>query len=460
MKNLFLILFALLAFAACNSDDDIMPTPEPDYEGYTLIWSDEFNATISSDNWNYETGDGTDYGLPPGWGNAERQLYTSSQNNSLVQADDEGNSVLAIIARKEPGNHKYSSAKLTTQNKHSFRYGRVEARIKVPEGRGLWPAFWMLGDNISEVDWPGCGEIDIMEVIGHEPDVLHSTVHYASGDNKGASSGDKIEAGEKLSDDYHIYRLDWTPEEIVFSLDGTEVHRVPVEDDMKEFQRSFYIIFNVAVGGNWPGDPDETTVFPQRMLVDWVRVYRQDGLNPPAAPPLNIEEETVGSISTTLATYAFNETMSQFDNLVLRSFGNGGEPSFATSDMAVEGDSSLLLSYPGESWGGGFFVLEPETVDFSQYANGSLKFSLHQPAELADIEIKLESVATAVSLFLRDYTGEEVGNGFLEYTIPMSDFAGLGLTDLRIPFALWNPMDASGNFLKGDVLLDNVYFEE
>ncbi|MCB0580501.1 MAG: glycoside hydrolase family 16 protein [Phaeodactylibacter sp.] len=459
MKHVLFSLLALLAFSACNSDDEPTPDTGSPYEGYTLVWSDEFDANISSDNWVYELGDGTAYGLPPGWGNAERQLYTSSQNNSLVLEDEEGNSVLAIVARREPGDNRYSSAKLTTQNLHSFRYGRVEARIKVPQGQGLWPAFWMLGDNISEVDWPGCGEVDIMEVIGHEPNVVHSTAHYTNSENKAASNGKGLDAGTNLADDYHIYRVDWTPESLVFTIDDVKVNEVAIEADMKEFQRSFYLILNVAVGGNWPGNPDETTVFPQRMLVDWVRVYSKDGLNAPAAPALDIEEETLGTISSSLPPLAFNSTLNQFDGLLLKSFGAGGEPEVTESDIAVEGGSSLLFSYPGGNWGGGFFELDP-TVDASQYANGSLKFSLRQPDDLADIEIKLESVATAVSLFLRDYSGADVGNGFLEYTIPMSDFEGLDLTDLKIPFALWNPVDASGEYLVGDILLDNVYFEE
>lgn len=458
MKNVFFLFLILTAFAACNSDDEPTPSGSP-YEGYTLVWSDEFDSNISSDNWVYELGDGTDYGLPPGWGNAERQLYTSSQNNSLVLADDDGSSVLAIVAREAPGDNRYSSAKLTTQGLHSFRYGRVEARIKVPQGRGLWPAFWMLGVNITEVDWPGCGEIDIMEVIGHEPNVVHSTAHYTNSENKAANNGQGLDAGVNLSDDYHIYRVDWTPESLVFTLDDVVVNEVAIEEDMKEFQRPFYLILNVAVGGNWPGNPDETTVFPQRMLVDWVRVYRQDGLNAPAPPALNIEEETLGTISSSLPPLAFNSTLNQFEGLLLKSFGAGGEPEVTESDIAVEGGSSLRFSYPGGNWGGGFFELDP-TVDASRFANGNLKFSLRQPDNLADIEIKLESVATAVSLFLKDYSGVDADNGFLEYTIPMSDFEGLDLTDLRIPFAIWNPVDADGNYLVGDILLDNVYFEE
>ena len=456
-KPLFYVLIAA-AFAACNKEDT-RPVEEG-YEGYTLIWSDEFNDDISQEDWVFELGDGTAYGLPPGWGNAERQLYTNSINNANIQPDDEGNSVLAIIAKKEPGNNKYSSAKLTTKNLHSFRFGRVEARIKVPEGRGIWPAFWLLGDNHNvEVDWPGCGEIDVMEVIGHEPERVYCSAHYTNSENKLSSNIQSYVSAQSLSDDYHIYRVDWTPTELIYSLDGIVVNQIPIEDDMKEFLRSFYIILNVAVGGNWPGDPDATTVFPQKMLVDWVRVYRKDDLSPPAVPPLNVEEETIGSVSGSLGAFALNSTLGQFNNAVLKAYGAGGEPEAAASGTAIDGDSSLLLSYPGGNWGGAFFELEP-TMDATQYAGGRLKFSLHYPPELADIEIKLESVATAVSLFMKDYSGVDVGNGFVEYTIPMSDFDGLDLTDLKIPFALWNPKDANGDYLAVEVLLDNVYFEE
>lgn len=456
MKKILVPTLLILTFAACKKD----PTPtDTGYDGYTLVWSDEFNADISPDNWNFEIGDGTAYGLPPGWGNAERQLYTNSINNANIQADGEGNSVLAITAKKEPGDNKYSSAKLTTQSLHSFRFGRIEARIKVPEGRGLWPAFWLVGDNATEVDWPGCGEIDIMEVIGHDPATVHSSVHYTNFENKVGDNTDSYTHSQSLSNDYHIYRMDWTPETMIFSVDETVVNQVAIEADMKEFLRSFYIILNVAVGGNWPGDPDGTTVFPQKMLVDWVRVYSKDDLNAPAAPTLDIQEETIGSISSSLSDHALNSSLNQFPGIVIKSYGAGGEPTVSASGTAIEGDSSLLLSYPGGNWGGAFFVLDP-TIDATQYAGGNLKFSLRYPAELADIEIKLESVSTAVSLFLKDYSGVDVGNGFLEYTIPIADFSGLSLTDFKIPFALWNPKDANGDFLAVDVILDNIFLEE
>jgi len=455
MKYL-LPLLIILTFIACKSDDD---ATDPDYDGLTLVWSEEFNDNISSEHWNFELGDGTDYGHNPGWGNNERQLYTNSSNNVLIRADEDGNSVLDIIARKEPGDHKYSSAKLTTQNLHSFRFGRIEARIKVPEGKGMWPAFWLLGDNAAILDWPGCGEIDIMEVIGDQPHIYHSTVHFANFENKKGEINNPFEASQNLSNDYHEYRLDWTPEAITFSLDGQEVHQLSIEDDMKEFLRSAFIILNVAVGGNWPGDPDETTVFPQHMLVDWVRAYEIDDLSPPVAPELNIEEETIGSISFGLAAHGMNSTLNQFSDITLKAYGAGGEPTFTSSDITIEGDSSILLMYRGTNWGGAFFVLDP-VVDASQYANGNLKFSLNAPTELANMEIKLESVGTNASEFLQNYTGVNVGNGFLEYTIPMSNFEGLSLTDLKIPFALWNPKDENGDYIAVDVILDNIYFEE
>ncbi len=453
----FLVVLGM-ALSSCDSDDPDPGPNEGDYEGYTLEWSDEFNGAIDPANWTYELGDGTDYGLPPGWGNSERQLYTDSQNNAIIQPDDEGNSVLAIVARKEPGEHRYSSAKLTTQGLQSFRFGRIEARVKVPQGRGMWPAFWMLGNNKDVLDWPGCGEIDIFEVIGHDPSVIHSSVHYTNDENKHESNTLDLDAGENLANDYHIYRVDWTPESLVFSIDERMVNSVPVEEDMKEFLRSFYIIFNIAVGGNWPGDPDASTVFPQRMFIDWVRVYSKDDLVPPQEPPLNIQEETIGVLANDIAQHALRSGLEQFSNVSLKSFGDGGEPDIATSDIAIDGDSSLVLSYPGEGWGGAFFVLEP-TINASDLANGTLYFSIRPPADLTDIEIKLESVATAVSLFIRDYTGTDVGNGYFEYAIPMTDFDGLDLSDLKIPFAMWNPVNASGAYIQGDIFLDNVYIE-
>ncbi len=454
MKNLFFLLVAILFFSACGNED-----PIDENDGFSLIWSDEFDTEINPLNWNFEIGDGTAYGLPPGWGNSERQLYTSSVNNAGIQPDSEGNSVLVITAREEPGELKFSSAKLTSQYLQNVRFGKVEASIKVPKGQGLWPAFWLLGENKEILDWPGCGEIDIMEVIGHQTNVLYSSVHYTNDENKLASNTIAHDAGLDLSQDYHVYGMNWSDVAIDFTLDGNVINSVPIEADMKEFLRPFYLIFNLAVGGNWPGNPDASTVFPNTLQIDWVRVYNNDKLNPDMAPELDIAEESLGTISSSLPPHAFNDNLSQFENILIKSFGNGGEPSVSTSDMAVDGDSSLVFMYPGGNWGGAFFELEP-TVDASQYSNGFLHFSLNAPADLASLEIKLESVATSFSVFVEDYTADDLGNGFVEYSIPMSDFIGLDLADLKIPFAAWNPMDSNGEFVAFDLLIDNIYMSE
>ncbi|NNF21162.1 MAG: family 16 glycosylhydrolase [Saprospiraceae bacterium] len=453
--NYIFLILCLALVISCNSDEE--PTATEGYDGFTLEWSDEFNTGINLANWNYELGDGTDYGLAPGWGNNEKQLYTDSQDNALIKSDDDGNSVLAIIARKT-SDDSYTSAKLTTQQLQSFRFGRIEARIKVPVGQGMWPAFWLLGDNFSFLDWPGCGEIDIMEVIGNQPGVVHCSAHWTNGETRLQSDSEGLNTGDNLGDDYYVYRVDWTPESMDFSIDGQLVNTVAIEDDMKEFLRPFYIIFNVAVGGNWPGDPDASTVFPKEMLVDWVRVYSQDGLNKPAEPALDIDEETIGVLSNDIAQHAFNSQLNQFPGISLKSFGDGGEPYITSSDMTTEGDSSLMLTYPGEGWGGAFFELETP-IDMTGFSNGDLVFSINKAAEFDNIEIKLESVATQVSLFIKDYSGVDLGNGFFEYRIPLADFSGLDLSDFRIPFALWNPVDAMGEYVEGVIIIDNIYLE-
>jgi beta-glucanase (GH16 family) len=469
LKLITLFSFSILFFS-CDSEDpqkvsyDITINGVPYdtyYDGYTLEWSDEFNGeAIDTDNWTYELGDGTDYGLKAGWGNNELQSYTNSSDNSHIKTDDEGNSVLAIVANKT-GDMEFSSAKLTTKNLQSFRFGRIEARVKVPTGQGMWPAFWMLGESHDQVGWPGSGEIDIFEVIGHEPSITHASAHWVDLDQKKGSSSESIDTGVALGDDYHIYRLDWTPEELVFTIDDEEVNRVPITAQMKEFLRPFYLILNVAVGGNWPGSPDETTEFPAEMLVDWVRAYSIDDLEIPEAPAVDVDEETLGIIYDEFVEHTLNESAVQFLDIGLKIYGDGGEPTISESDIAVMGDSSLSLDFPGESWGGAFFVNETSSYDMSAYAGGNLVFSINKPESITDFEIKLESGDGDGQLYLINYTGVEVANGFVEYTIPLQDFVdlGLNLSNIFVPFAIWNPVNSDGNFQAGLILVDNIYFE-
>lgn len=229
---------------------------------WNLVWSDEFDsASISKSNWMYDTGGG-------GWGNGELEYYTDRPENSSIS-----NGNLLIVARKESySGSSYTSARLKTQGLKSFTYGKIEARIKLPVGQGLWPAFWLLGSDISQVNWPQCGEIDIMEHINAEANI-YGTMHW---DNNGY-----VSYGGKTTTDnvgrYHIYSIEWSADAIKWFLDGNQYWEGNISNNINgtdEFHLPFFIILNVAVGGRWPGSPDSTTYFPNTMFVDYVRVYQ------------------------------------------------------------------------------------------------------------------------------------------------------------------------------------------
>ena len=450
----------LFIVSSCSSDDEVVtpvdPVVDKTPEGYALVWADEFNGdAINFEYWNHELGDGTAYGLPAGWGNNELQLYTDQATHSGIDKTDDV-SALRITAVEESAG-AYRSAKLTSQNKISVRFGRVDVKAKMPSGQGIWPAIWMLGDNIDEISWPGCGEIDIVEILGQEPDRMYSTVHFTNSENSLESiQGESNNFGD-LSADYHVYTVEWTPEQIRFLLDGTMINELAIEDDMKEFLRSFYIILNVAVGGYWPGNPDNTTVFPQQMLVDYVRVYEQVDFVAPDAPALDIAEETIGQIlEPNIADHAIQDGFDILGNLEVLVWGGGGEPEVGISDTAVEGDSSLVFNFQGGNWGGGYIKMQ-DPADMSAYTN--VHFSLKLPDDLTDAEIKLEGPSTDAAVYLINYTGVDVGDGFLEYTIPLSDFTDLDVSAVNIPFAMWNPQNSAMEFVGGEVLIDNIYFD-
>lgn len=462
MKYRILSLGLAIAFlSSCKDDEEVkddntgggIPVPA----GYTLEWSDEFDGqSIDPTIWTFETGDGTAYGLPPGWGNEEKQIYTNSSDNAYLSLE-EGNEVLAITALKT-GAEDYTSAKLTTEGLKSIRFGRVDIRAKVPAGNGLWPALWMLGENRPIIDWPGCGEIDIMEVLGKEPNKMYTTLHYVATDNKkGELQKEHPLASGNYSDNFHVYSMEWTPTKIQYLLDQTPVYEETIEGDMKEFLRPFYVILNLAVGGYWPGDPDPTTNFPATMYVDYVRYYSINNLNIPSAPPLDTNEERLGPIiDNNLANAAIRDGFTSFGAVSITPYGSGGEPALRRSDTAVDGDFSLVYDFPGGSWGGAY--IEKDTPsDLSTFS--TLKFSLRKPSSLDNAEIKLEGVGNSAIVMLKDYTGTPISNGFEEYSIPLSDFVGLDLTEVRIPFAMWNAVDAAQNFSPATVYVDDVYFE-
>jgi beta-glucanase (GH16 family) len=457
IQNILLITTLLMSVTSCKEDPVEQPSTLTDgLEGYSLIWSDEFNdGAVNLSNWVYETGDGTAYGLPAGWGNSELQLYTTQQENSGIETDGEISSLYLRATGDAAGG--YSSAKLTTNKLFSMHFGRIDVKAKMPSGKGLWPAIWMLGDNKGQIDWPGCGEIDIVEILGDEPNKMYSTLHYTNSEKKhGQLQGSNTLSSGTYANAYHVYSLDWTPEALAFSIDGVAFQRMPIEADMKEFLRSFYLVMNVAVGGNWPGSPDENTTFPQSMNVDYVRVYSKDDFTAPDAPTLNIEEETLGQIiDPTIAANAIQDGFDGLGEAVVVVYGAGGEPAVSESDDAIDGDKSLVLDFPGGNWGGAYLELAgPKDMSSFTY----LYFSLKPSTPIADAELKLESSSTDATVYLTDYTSTDVGQGFTEYRIPLADFDGLDLSQISIPFALWNPKDASSAFAVSTVLVDNLHF--
>jgi beta-glucanase (GH16 family) len=247
---------------------------------WSLAWSDEFEGPngsgVDPTKWTLEVGG-------EGWGNQELEYYTNRLQNAHVQ---DGRLVIRAQREKYRGNEGrtryYTSARLKTQGKFTQAYGRFEARMKIPYGQGLWPAFWMMGDDIDRANWPDCGEIDIMENVGKEPSIVHGTIHgpgYSG--SAGIGTPYTLPTGKRFADDFHVFAVEWDPHAIRFYVDG-DLYATRTRADLPQgrrwvFDHPFFLLMNVAVGGGWPGSPDTSTAFPQAMLVDYVRVYRRSG---------------------------------------------------------------------------------------------------------------------------------------------------------------------------------------
>lgn len=243
------------------SDGYITPNT---YPGMQLVWSDEFSDNqLNSQWWNYEKG-------ASGWGNNELENYTDSKDNVFLE-----NGSLIIKAIKADGANTYTSGRITTKGKKEFTYGRIDIRAKLPKGKGIWPALWMLGANIDQVSWPSCGEIDIMEFLGHNLSTVYGTVHYNVGGHQSKGSKYILPANDSFCDKYHIYTIIWQADYMEWYVDYHKYFQVKAGDiSFSAFQLKQFFIFNVAVGGSWPGNPDDTTIFPQSMTVDYIRVFQ------------------------------------------------------------------------------------------------------------------------------------------------------------------------------------------
>lgn len=269
--GLFVILLCILE--GCFPTQKITLAPQ----GKRLVWADEFNYTGLPDStkWGYDVGDACDKPCGCGWGNNELEFYTDRRReNARVE-----NGQLVIEARREKmGSRNYTSARLLTKNKGDWKYGRIEVRAKLPNNRGIWPAIWMLPSDQTHGGWPGSGEIDIMEYVGYQPDSVYSTVHterFNGMKNTQKTAGIHTET---VASDFHVYVLDWDADHMAFYMDGQPINTFQnLRDgvDAWPFDRPFHLLLNVAVGGNWGGKKGvDEAAFPQKMLVDYVRVYQ------------------------------------------------------------------------------------------------------------------------------------------------------------------------------------------
>lgn len=263
------LLILIIGLTSCEKEGKQL-LPERNYQ---LVWSEEFNdaenTPLDSTKWTFDIGRGDN-----GWGNQELQHYTDRPDNVKI----DGNGHLVITAIQESFNGaNYTSGRIKTEGLFSQQYGKIEASIKLPYGPGLWPAFWLLGDDINTVGWPQCGEIDIMEFRGQEPTIIHGSMH-----GPGYSAAEAVTEFYNLGDqrfdaDFHTYAVEWGQGYVDFFVDGFRYNRITTEDVPEEwvFDDSFFIILNVAVGGSYVGFPNVNTPFPQKMYVDYVRVYQE-----------------------------------------------------------------------------------------------------------------------------------------------------------------------------------------
>lgn len=243
------------------------------YPGYTLVWQDEFDGNQLSSDWRHEIGTGNN-----GWGNNELQYYRAE--NTEVR-----DGLLIITAKNESfQGQAFTSSRLVTQGQQSFKFGRIDIRAALPQGQGIWPALWMLGDNFPTAGWPFCGEIDIMEMVGgagnnpNEGDrYVHGTLHWDNNGQYASFGGHYRRPNGIFAQSFHVFSIIWDAQRIQWFCDNVKYHEMAISGSaLDEFRQEFFFIFNVAVGGNWPGSPDRTTVFPQQMAVDYVRVFQPE----------------------------------------------------------------------------------------------------------------------------------------------------------------------------------------
>ena len=340
---------------------------------WQLVWSDEFETdTLDASKWSFQIGTGNLYGLTS-WGNNERQYYTDREENLYIE-----DGMLHIVAREEFFvNRNFTSARIRSIHKGDWTYGKFEIRAKLPKGQGLWPALWMLPtENVYGI-WPQSGEIDIMELVGHRPNVVHGTVHYGPPWPNNLEHGGPITLSEgDFSDDFHIFTIEWRPNRIIWRMNGTLYWRTTPNNlapHQWPFDQAFHLLFNVAVGGTWPGDPDATTEFPQTMIVDYVRVYQDSEL-------VSIEdEETIPGDFNLHQNYPnpFNPDtnisfdLREFSHVTLEVFDIMGRHVETVADNTFEAGSHTVR-FDARGLGSGTYIYRLSTGGFQKFRSMQL----------------------------------------------------------------------------------------
>lgn len=438
-----IITLGLLFFYSCDFFNEELST-----DNWELQWADEFTGSgIDSSKWSYDIGTDGD-----GWGNAELQYYTNRADNSYIE---DGNLVLKAIEEAYEGS-TYTSARLNTFELQSFRYGKIETRAKLPKGQGIWPAIWLLGNNYSTDDWPYCGEIDLVELVGgtDSDDTIHGTAHWfnETDDEKSSSGHEYTLSNGEFADDYHIFSIIWDEEKIEWYIDDELYHTVDInEEDKKEFSRGFYLIVNLAVGGYWPGSPDDTTELPQMMYIDYIRYYTDTTFEPATETEITDEEKPGAEFYIDIIDPDFTP----FVEGSFVKYGGSNLAEITQSELSVIGDYSVSFNFPGGSWGGTYIQLASAT-DLSAYADNSLVFYASIDDNITDFELKMESNGGSTSLFIIDYTPEVYDENFVKYSIPIADFTDVNLEAVTIPFSIWNPNGGAGT---GTILIDGLTIE-
>lgn len=376
MKYLLRSIFLLLLLVTLTKNSILQA------QDWQLVWADEFDGnSLDESKWSYQFGTGSSEGLS-NWGNNELQYYTDREENIFVQ---DGN--LHIVAREESYQGKnYTSARLRSIYQGDWKYGRFEIRAKLPKGQGLWPAVWMMPTDDSYGGWAGSGEIDIMELVGHEPDVVHGTLHY------GGSWPDNVESGASFrldegafADNFHTFVLEWREGKMRWSVDGqlyqtqsqwfTQGHDFPAP-----FDKRFHMLLNVAVGGNWPGSPDGTTEFPQQMIIDYVRVYQTPDMQ---------EDNEDGTAGVQLPV-DFEDTDFSWDDVIVN-FDGGTLSVVENPDLSDYNPSDYvgrMVKDGGEFWGGAWMPVQEGFV-FDE-VNHEISMKVWSPRKNVPVLMKIE----------------------------------------------------------------------